>query len=186
MVNVQDVHGLVHGVVNVRDYQMEDGEEPLLRLGLDGGQGFFKVCINVMKSVQEFEEAKTFTSDAKEGSVKGLFVLTIVPDIEELYQNVKICLDSIEGLKDLPYVVATDLKLANVLAGLQSHGAQHPCSYCEGTVGVWEQDAIMRTLGNIRKKKDEWIKEGAKLAEGKNFKNCVNDSLLHGMGLTRI
>ena len=79
-------------------------------------------------------------------SVKGLFIFTIVTDIEELYLNVQKCLDCITSQKDLRDVMASDLKLANVLSGLQSQSALHPYCSWEGTSGVWEQDAIMRTL----------------------------------------
>ena len=70
------------------------------------------------------------------------------------------------------------MKLANVIAGLQSHSSQHPCCYCEGTAGIWEEDARLRTISNIRNNRGQWIRDGSRLSEAKNFKNCVNEPLL--------
>lgn len=174
VVMIEHVKSFLDEVFKIRNITRTE-ENLMFKLGIDGGQGFFKVCLNI---IREDEDYLTSSSASKEGSVKGLFILAIVPDMEELYRNVQICLDNIEGLDELPYVVATDLKLANILCGLQSHGSQHPCCYCEGTAGIWETDAKTRTLKNIRCHHQRWIRSGGSLSDSKNYFNCVNEPLL--------
>ena len=173
VVLIDDLHGMLDEVFAARNIQLNE-PDILFKIGIDGGQGFFKVCLNVITEQDNF----TCISASKEGSVKGLFILAIVPEIEEIYRNVQICLDNIDGIEDLPYIVATDLKIANILCGLQSHGSQHPCCYCEGTSGVWERGANSRTLRNIRYHYQRWIHSGGNLNESKNHYNCVNEPLL--------
>lgn len=172
---VNDLHGLLNEIYNAREIQ-SSVSDTIFKLGIDGGQGFFNVCLNV---IQQIDECSTSLSNSKEGSVNGLFILAIIPEIDELYRNVQICLENIDGLHDLPpFVVTTDLKLANVLCGLQSHGAHHPCCYCEGTSGIWESDARMRTVRNIRENYVSWIKSGGNLVDCKHYHNCVKEPLL--------
>ena len=46
----------------------------------------------------------------KEGSVHRLLMLLVVPDIQELYSNLKILLDEL-GLDKLDFVITSDLKI---------------------------------------------------------------------------
>ena len=48
----------------------------------------------------------------KEGSVHKLFMLLVVPDIQELYSNLKILLDEL-GLDKLDFVITSHLKIGN-------------------------------------------------------------------------
>ena len=61
---------------------------------------------------------------------KRSFVVASVADIPEKYENVKTIIDKL-GLNefDKDFKVVTDLKLQNVLNGIQAARATYPCSY---------------------------------------------------------
>ena len=45
--------------------------------------------------------------------------------------------------------------MSNILAGIGPHSSKHPCIYCQGTIGLWEEDAGSRTPHNIE---EEWMR----------------------------
>ena len=102
----------------------------------------------------------------------------MVPEIQELYSNVKQCIWALK-LESLSFVVASDLKMANIVAGIQSHGALHPCCYYEARSGDWVP-APLRTLGSIGQNYMSWRTAGQKIADGKLYKNCTNHPRLNG------
>ena len=70
----------------------------------------------------------------KDTSVQKLQILAIVPDIQENHSNVakmwnSLDLDPLDDYGDVK--VAADLKLCNIMLGLQSHASSHPCSWCD-------------------------------------------------------
>ena len=70
----------------------------------------------------------------KDSSVQKLIIIALAPDVPENYENVlKIWhLLDLTPLKDYGEVkVAADLKLCNLMLGLQSHACRHPCSWCD-------------------------------------------------------
>ena len=68
--------------------------------------------------------------------------------------------------------------MSNILAGIGPHSSKHPCIYCQGTIGLWEEDADVRTLQNIKDCHDEWVSSGGRKLQLKNFFNCANTPLL--------
>jgi hypothetical protein len=68
------------------------------KVGIDGGGGFLKVCLNVEKVDENIPEEKkpqfsfsevAFSSDFKDSSVNKLIILAIVEDVYENYNNLK-------------------------------------------------------------------------------------------------
>ena len=183
---VQNLKEFVSEILKLRNY---DQENTLLKLGLDGGQGFFKMTLNIINL--EAEQGSVSLSQPKkicnlDTGVKKLFIIGIVPEMPEYFVNVKACIRQLSmGDVHLPIVFATDLKLANLMCGLQSCSGLHPCCYCETEAGIWNP-APLRTLGNIRKHYLEWRQSGAKPSDCKHFKNCIHHPLLIGNDRKRI
>lgn len=111
-----------------------------LKIGIDAGGGFLKVCLNVMcEEVVPVKRRLSFENGAaggKCGGVKKLIILAISPGMQENYENVSRVLKSLK-LDELPPSLtikyAADLKMVNLLLGLMSHASRHPCSWCDIT-----------------------------------------------------
>ena len=81
---------------------------------------------------------------------------------------------------DFKYTYAMDLKLANIVTGLQSHGCTFPCLYCECPKYEFSSsNAIqypLRTIGEVRKHAAAF--QATRNADAKKFKSCVNQPLI--------
>ena len=109
-----------------------DENNMIVRIGMDGGGGFMKVCLSVFDMRQEKKEQGRLKNRFKDSGIKKLLILAIVPDIQENYINIKrIWLEA--GLDKIHrnYTIASDLKLCNILLGLMSHSSSHPCYWCD-------------------------------------------------------
>jgi hypothetical protein len=74
-------------------------------------------------------------------------------------------------------VVASDLKLLNVLVGLSGHGGKFACLYCEGEMEL--HSGILRTFGSIHRHNEAYVAAGCPTARMQHHKNCVNLPLLN-------
>ena len=81
------------------------------------------------------------------------------------------------------FQLVCDLKLANIILGIQSCSSLYSCPYCEGSKvdkdgkptngrGCW-QPGELRTLRNITANQSEWaLKTNSNRKQLKNFKSC--------------
>ena len=125
-----NIAGLIDEVVDSRQIEQNS---MLIRIGIDGGGGFMKICLSIFDILQPISnKGKTLAKKFKDSGVKKVFLLAIVPNIPENYWNVKkLWIET--GLHTLQrdYTIATDLKLCNILLGLMSHSSLHPCCWCD-------------------------------------------------------
>lgn len=77
--------------------------------------------------------------------MKNLVVLAAVEGIKETYDNVKILWEKL-GINELDMTVSCDLKLANIVLGLGSHGSAFPCHYCEAKNPQRSSGIVLKTL----------------------------------------
>ena len=120
-----DVEGLVAHIKEKRGYDLEAEEDDLLiKLGLDSGRGFLKLCLTMeqLKSSEEFTEEKKkrprHEQRFKDGGVKKLIILALVENCLETYDNVKVLMD-ILGINTLSFskCFSVDLKMDNIMLG---------------------------------------------------------------------
>jgi hypothetical protein len=157
------------------------------KFGIDSGGGFIKICLNLITQEATFQQLMSWEKDFVSGGVKKLIIIAMAPDVSETNSNMKSILNLI-GLDnvDISYTYAVDLKLANILAGIQAHGSTHPCVWCEcpkSKFGTSEsKKAILRSLGSIRAQAAAYnrCKEMYGNAQAKDYKNSVHDPLFIG------
>ena len=87
-------------------------------------------------------------------------ILTLLAILETTLQGEKL-LDSL-NLPDFreDFQITCDLKLINIVAGIQSCSSLHSCPYCEGckVSGKWKAGSL-RTFGSIREHQKKWKEE---------------------------
>ena len=95
----------------------------IVKLGIDGGGGFLKVCLGVCELEPEHNDCsppsrRLLTSQAsKDTSVKRQ--LLVAEGVRENYTNIKLIL-SLLDIQQVEFVISCDMKLANNLSGLQA------------------------------------------------------------------
>ncbi len=156
------------------------------QIGMDGGGGFLKVCMNVInedRSPTQSPVTKKPTSQARflDTGVKKLLIIGIVPNVQENYHNVKTLINAC-GATQFNFTLATDMKLGNILCGIMQHGSTHPCCWCEIARDFKVQEGAIprkRTLGRIREQASLYkksLEEGRKVKPAEFF-NCIENPL---------
>lgn len=185
-----DIEGLVQYVIQER--KCMDTE---MKIGIDGGGGFLKVCLNIMENSTSNSPGTSSphrssyqqgiaSKRMKDTSVKKLIILAIVPDTDENYRNmltlwIMLRLTTIDAIPNT--VIATDLKLANIILGLMSHSSVYPCTWCDISKYRLSENGDLRTLGNIEHKFWTWHDEGSGvLGQAKAYGNCVHVPIVKG------
>ena len=165
--------------------------ETLVKLSMDNGGDFFKICLSIVdiregnqKDIEnQNPQFKFLDHEIQSSGVKKLFVIGIVEDISETYENIKNFLSGLKIEKVKP-VVGCDLKVANILCGLQSHASKHPCCYCEIDKDNLANLGELRTFGSLRLHAQAF--QSCKGNAAKNFFNSANFPLLEESDNSRV
>ena len=89
-----DIDGLVDFILRERQCRSEHVE---MKVGVDGGGGFLKICLNIVDLLEECGEnppkrAKYCDGIAKKTlrwtGVKKLIILSLAPDVAETHENI--------------------------------------------------------------------------------------------------
>ena len=179
----QDVSEFLKYIIS---YKSLDPHETLVKVGLDGGGGFFKIVLNCIEMTEtapsnqprKLHKDGICVHTSKDSSVKKTFILLIVADISETYNNVEKLL-SLLNLHEIHHVISSDLKLCNILLGLQSHSATYPCLYCEETK-PWNEPAPPRTLASLHSCYNNYNENGSKIKTAAKYYNVVHPPLIAG------
>lgn len=153
-------------ILKMRKIKQEDVQ--LLKIGLDGGGGFFKTCLNIQTKQVDNDV------DLKSSGVKKLFILAIAKNIKENYFNVLYIWKLLKIDELTKYSISTDLKLANILMGIMSHSSAFPCTWCQANKHNLNNEGEPRTFENIRRNFLSWTKTGSNPKQSKNFFSCVH------------
>lgn len=151
-----------------------------LKLGIDGGGGFLKVCLSVQASIIDntsSERKRTRYIDGisikkfKDSGVKKIFILAAVTNPQENYDNVKHLFSAL-GINYFKGTIATDLKLANILVGIMQHSSSYPCTYC------FARSDQLNSCGQLRSSKNVYMNYQNWLNEGKGIKEDAKNTLI--------
>lgn len=158
---INDMNAFISAICSKRDHSEEN---LTLALGIDGGQGKLIITLTVShegegdkaKRKKQTEKRKTLKSTGK----RRAFVVARVDGVPETYDN----LTQLLGTLNLPtldkdFVVVCDLKVIDILVGLQSTSSRHSCPYCKGAKidtngdftnnGLWNLDAERRDFEDL-------------------------------------
>ena len=106
-------------------------------LGIDGGQSKLIATMAIVPKDELDKKARMEQSNvrdrSKSTSTKRCLVIARVDQVPENYTNVTILMSRLnltELKKD--FCVVADLKLVDIMVGIQSTSSMHPCPYCDG------------------------------------------------------
>ena len=126
LAKVKDIKHFVSLIAGIRDIK-----KPKLTLGIDGNTN---QCV-ISGIITNADEDKEGEAEAayNPGGNKRVLMLAKADGVPETYHNVKILLDSL----DLPslskdFQTVCDLKMINIILGIQSCTSKFGCPYCEG------------------------------------------------------
>lgn len=164
------------------------GNDYTLKVGMDGGGGSFKVTLNIIvpptqRSVTQSPPSKK-QQTFKPSGVKKLFLLAVAPSVPENYLNIKSILTFL-ALTSFDIITTLDLKLCNIICGLQGCSSTYPCYACE-LPKPFSGRAPLRTLGMCRRNADKFERDGAPWKDAKHYKSCVYQPLFDQPDLTFI
>ena len=159
-------------------------------MGIDGGGSFLKVSLTrivleedetppnspVQKTIKLMSPPST-----KATSVKQQTLIALAQNTPENYHNVKAILNLIQVQEECQkdsLVISCDLKLANILCGIQSHSSKHPCCWYDASSPNLQNCGHLRTFGEIRRQYSEFIRAGGDLRKSKDFKNVAHLPIL--------
>ena len=104
---------------------------------MDGGQQKILVTLTVCplneKEKVERKKEPDMKNRYKSSSTHRVIIGARVYNVLECYYNLKVLLDSL-NLHDLSknFRLVCDIKVMNMLLGIQSCSSMHPCPYCNG------------------------------------------------------
>ena len=158
--------------------------KPKLILGADGSVDKCVVTGIIMEEHENHDDEEIHQRFRATGQ-KRVFLLAQADGVPENKHNMEILLDSLNlPLISQDYQTVCDLKLINILLGLQTCTAMFGCPYCESCKldsngkrtnkrGKYMPIAKMRTNNNISENNDEYLKNGKGKREYlQNYKNC--------------
>ena len=143
-------------------------ESALIKIGADGGRGFFKICLSVAER-QLRHVHNTFSNSG----VKRLIILGIAPHVNENYFNLHKLWTRMK-LKDLQtkfkFTIASDLKIINIITGIMSSSSAHPCSWCDvDKENLKIKRGNDRTLKNIQECYEQFVSKGSERKNAKKY-----------------
>jgi len=130
----------------------------MVKVSVDSGGGFLKVSMNVLyKDGRNSPGRPRGRRYFRDSGVKTSFVLGMVPKVKETFAILSDLLRRVA----LPrkWILVGDLKVINIVLGLQPHGATFPCSYCNWRTGGADfsmQHLKHRTFSGIKRLSDAY------------------------------
>ena len=105
--------------------------------------------------------------------VKKVLILALAAEVPEGYYNCKKIIDLLKLNEQLSYKVAADLKLHNIIIGIQSHSSSFLCAYCLEPAGFRDVKAVypLRTLNSIEALALSWQQECGKRSDLREYHN---------------
>ena len=111
--------------------------------------------------------------------IKRSIILAYCEDVKENWHSMTKIFELLD-IGQIPYVIAADLCLINVILGLSGHGGKKVCCYCEAEKGM--EAGEIRTFSHLKSCHDSFIEAGGKKENAQKFANCIHPPLLSVQG----
>ena len=154
----------------------------MIRVGLDGGGGFIKICLSVFNITAPVSRSSAVEKKYLDSGVKKVQVLAIAPDVPENYCNMKkLWLKA--GIDKLKYkfTIATDMKLINILLGLQNHSCMHPCCWCDADKNNLHKKGKQRTFSSLINLFFDYKDANARKEDAAKYGNVIHIPLIEAL-----
>ena len=136
----------------------------------------FKIVMNVIDTTDPPPSGVLLDT-----GVRKTVIIAAVEKIKETYDNIKLILSKIKNFHKIKYYICSDLKLINMISGIQSCSAKHPCPYCEtDNLRDFEEKFEYRTFASINCSVEAYKAAGSIVKNAKNYTNCTSEPLLYG------
>lgn len=168
LVYCTDVDALVEEIKKARGYHSQT--RFLIKLGIDSGRDFLKVCLNIIKEEDELSSpakkkaasssrvtqrstyADIYGNLFQESGVNGLLIIAICQRVSESIENLRLMLDKV-GLQHAEIGTWTntgDIKVVNCTCGLGSASSKHCCPFCELASDLFHHEDFIHEGGKLR------------------------------------
>ena len=109
-----------------------------------------------------------------ENGVKRLMLAAVFPEAGESYQLINEITTSLNIKLSERVRLCSDLKLVNIVLGIQSHQCRHPCPMCEWVSGEDIHEFPLRKFEKLASDYENFVTLGKeKEGDVKNFFNCL-------------
>ena len=186
IVIVKDIDAFVKHIISTRNINPHNH---IVRIGLDGGGNFLKICLSIFEMDVNIEmpfkkRRRSKEIDFLNTGVKKSFIVAIVEDISETYDNIQKILLHIHNLNCIKFFMCNDLKATAIVLGIQNANAIYPCPICEvNDLGLTHDHLIKhkpRTLDSIATNAKHFKENKCKRSEARKYFSCVEQPLIPG------
>ena len=123
----------------------------------------------------------------KDNSVKGIFIIGLIPNIEENYYDLlKIC-HFIHLSRPNCFFVNLEsyncrLEINKHFAWVMSYGSSHPCTWCDSHKSSLRFKGILKTLGSLKEVFWHWfdVTNQSSKSQAKTFSSVLHCPILKG------
>ena len=204
---VRDLQSYVAHIHQMRNLVYQ---ETFLKIGVDHGGSSLKFSLSVIPN-NYLHGRNECSGDANPNGIKRVILLAVgtltlvlqnlsidsillslisAPNTPENYYNLFLLWNALD-LNSLKFFLCCDLKVANLVLGLQSHASMFPCHFCESKnklEGDGKQWTLgkERSLGSIQSNAISWSNAGSVKKNASSFFNCIKVPLFDGPSSTLV
>ena len=144
-----------------------------IKLGVDKGQGILKFTVSLVPRASEDVNGYTENCFAKQ-SVNDIFLVAVCYGVEENHSNLRIILEMIKAFECGEVIFTGDLKVINMLCGIQSHSCLHPCYACTQHKDHLDKDSSLRTVESTMQNFEDYLNSSRTVADCQAQNNVKN------------
>ena len=161
-------------VLKILQKRGSDPQAYSIKLGVDKGQGILKFTLTLVPKGSE-DDVNGYTENcfAKQG-VNDIFLVAVCSGVEENHYNLRTILNMIKAFECGDVIFTGDLKVINMLCGIQAHSCMHPCYACTQHKDHLDQDSCLRTVESTLANFDNYQNSSRTAAECQAQNNVKN------------